>query len=256
MAIVALGWNHRSGLVASAVGALAVGASCSVRSRRALRREPSRCRSGGSPFSRCWPASPARRTSPRRAHARDIGIRSAGWRFGRPASPSLLTFGLALTLGPDYDAYRAAIEELVQGALKSGLGDGIEELPGLGANTLSVESIASFMATYSCRDRGGGIHPVDAAHSPRRREARLLVRPLAAALAAHRARIRPAARRRCSGLPAASCLSPLPAGRASSAIARRVGARLMLLPCRASRPRMCLSDASRPARSFSASATR
>lgn len=59
-----------------------------------------------------------------------------------------LTFGLALTLGPEYDAYRSAIEELVQGALKIGLGDSIDELSGIGANSLSVETVASLMANY------------------------------------------------------------------------------------------------------------
>jgi hypothetical protein len=59
-----------------------------------------------------------------------------------------LTFGLALTLGPEYDVYRAAIEELVQAALKMGLGDSIDEISGVGANTLSVENVASLMANY------------------------------------------------------------------------------------------------------------
>jgi Predicted membrane protein (DUF2232) len=147
VAIVALGWNHRAGLVASAAGALAVafvfrpltGVLFAV--SFAL---PSWWLAYLSLLAREAPANvvakgdePARRWYP----LGGLAIWAAGLSV-------MLTFGLALTLGPEYDAYRAAIEELVQGALKIGLGDSIDELSGIGANTLSVESIASLMANY------------------------------------------------------------------------------------------------------------
>jgi hypothetical protein len=147
VAIVALGWNHRSGLVASGVGALAVGllfapligflfavtfalplwwlAFLSLLARQ------------GSAGDVTVDARPATQWYP-------LGG-LAVWAGGLAV---LLTLGLAVTRGLDYEAYRSSIEELVRSALKNGLSDGIDELPGLGANALSAESIANFMANY------------------------------------------------------------------------------------------------------------
>jgi predicted membrane protein DUF2232 len=147
VAIVSLGWNHRAGLVASAAGAIAVAfvfrpltgvlfavsfalpswwlAYLSLLAREAPAVVVG---SGGEPARYWYPLGTL-----------------AMWAAGLSV---FLTFGLALTLGPEYEVYRSAIEELVQGALKIGLGDSIDELSGIGANSLSVESIASWMANY------------------------------------------------------------------------------------------------------------
>jgi hypothetical protein len=147
VAIVALGWNHRSGLVASGVGALAVGlvfapligflfavtfalplwwlAFLSLLARQGPAGDVT---VDARPATQWYPLG---------------GL--AVWAGGLAV---LLTLGLAVTRGLDYEAYRSSIEELVRSALKTGLSDGIDELPGLGANALSAEGIANFMANY------------------------------------------------------------------------------------------------------------
>jgi len=147
IAIVSLGWNHRAGLVASAVGAFAVGlvfmplTGILFAVSFAL---PLWWLAFLSLLAREVPATAsAKEAEPIRQWYPLGGL--AIWAAGLSI---LLTFGLALTLGPEYGAYRAAIAELVQAAMRSGLGDGIDELSGLGASGLSLERIANFMANY------------------------------------------------------------------------------------------------------------
>ncbi|MBV9569129.1 MAG: DUF2232 domain-containing protein [Hyphomicrobiales bacterium] len=147
VAIVSLGWNHRAGLVASAVGAIAVGLVFRPLTGLLFAVSfalPTWWLAFLSLLAREVQAGPGIKEGEARRQWYPLGA-LAIWAAGLSV---LLTFGLALTLGPEYGAYRAAITELVQAAMRSGLGDGIDELPGIGANTLSVESIANFMANY------------------------------------------------------------------------------------------------------------
>jgi hypothetical protein len=151
IAIVSLGWNHRTGLVASVVGALGVGvafdplsglmfalafalpvwwlAFLALLARENVGRE--------NPVIAASPGThPGRQWYPLGA----LAIWAAGLSV-------LLTLGGALLLGPDYETYRSTIQEVVQGALKNGLGEGIDELPGLAANALSAERVARIVAS-------------------------------------------------------------------------------------------------------------
>jgi hypothetical protein len=146
VAIVALGWNHRSGLAASAVGALAVGLVFDPLSGvmfalafalpawwlaflALLARE-------GPPVETAASPRPDRQWYP-------LGG-LAVWAAGLSV---LLTLGGAMMLGPDYETYRLAVQDLVQSALKGGIGASIDELPSLGANMLSAERVARIVAS-------------------------------------------------------------------------------------------------------------
>ncbi|MBV9113716.1 MAG: DUF2232 domain-containing protein [Hyphomicrobiales bacterium] len=147
IAIVSLGWKHRAGLVASTVGAFAV--ALLFRPLTGLLFAvsfslPTWWLAFLSLLAREAPAGPGIKEGETKRQWYPLGA-LAIWSAGLSI---ILTFGLALTLGPDYSAYRAAITELVQAAMRTGLADGIDELSGLGANTLSVESVANFMANY------------------------------------------------------------------------------------------------------------
>jgi len=148
IAIVSLGWNHRAGLAASAVGVLAVAF--------VFRPLTGMLFAASFALPSWWLAylSLLAREAPAGVAVTKPGETARQWYpLGGLAIWSaclavLLTFGLALALGPEYDAYRAAIEELVQAALKIGFGEGVDELSGIGANALSVETIATLMANY------------------------------------------------------------------------------------------------------------
>jgi hypothetical protein len=146
IAIVSLGWHYRSGLVASSAGTLAVGLAFDPLSGvmfalalalpvwwlaylalLARQSEGIETSTGARPDKQWYPLG-------------GLAIWAAGLSV-------LLTLGGALMLGPDYETYRATIQELVEGALKAGIGAGIDELPSLGAQALSPERVARIVAS-------------------------------------------------------------------------------------------------------------
>ncbi|SDR51697.1 Predicted membrane protein [Rhizobiales bacterium GAS113] len=171
IAIVSLGWNHRSGLVASGVGALAVGLifnpllglmfalafalplwwlsflallarhGAQVSLPRVSLPQDSLANVAAPNVS----ASPAVPPTP---HWYPLGM-LAIWAAGLSVA---LTLGGAMLLGPDYETFRAAVQEMVEIALKSGM----DELPGLGAETLPAERIASLVASVFLPLTAGG----------------------------------------------------------------------------------------------------
>lgn len=147
VAIVSLGWNHRAGLVASAAGGIAVAVVFRPLTGVLFALSfalPSWWLAYLSLLAREAPASAVGKAGEAVRQWYPLGA-LAMWAAGLCV---FLTFGLALTLGPEYGVYRSAIEELVQAALQIGLGESIDELSGLGANSLSVETVASLMANY------------------------------------------------------------------------------------------------------------
>jgi Predicted membrane protein (DUF2232) len=147
VAIVSLGWNHRAGLIASGIGAVTLGVLFDaifgfffvaafalpvwwLAFLSLLARE-------GSADAIPNGAKPARQWY----SLGDLAIWAAGLSV-------LVTLGGALIISLDYETSRSAIQEMVQTALKSGLGEGIDELPGLGGRALPVERFARFMASF------------------------------------------------------------------------------------------------------------
>ena len=147
VAIVALGWQHRSGLVASLVGTLVVG----------LVFDPL----FGAIFALAF-ALPAWFLSYLALLARHVqAVPATGGAAALPPGADkqwyplgglalwtaglsvLLTFGGALSLGPDYEAYRTSVQDLMLSALKGGL----EELPNIGPQTPSLTDLARLLAT-------------------------------------------------------------------------------------------------------------
>ncbi len=143
VAIVSLGWHQRAGLAASLAGALAVGLVFDpflgimfalvfalpawwLSFLALLAREGSRAESPGTNIATSKQWYP-------------LG-RLALWAAGLSV---LLTLAGGLMFGPDYEVYRASVQGIVQSALKEGL----EELPRLGADVLSAEKVARFVAT-------------------------------------------------------------------------------------------------------------
>jgi hypothetical protein len=143
VAIVSLGWNHKSGLVASLAGAIAVGAIFDPLS--------------GAVFAIAF-ALPAwwlaflallARHAPQGAgdgdavtHWYPLGS-VALWAGGISV---VLTLAGAMMLSTDYESYRAMIEKLVQGALDNGLRQDMSEI-GLGGTQANAASLARLIAS-------------------------------------------------------------------------------------------------------------
>jgi hypothetical protein len=162
IAIVSLGWNHRSGLIASAAGALAVALTFDTLSGLVfalafalpvwwlaflalLARDGANATAPGVAVASAPAGSPARSA----AHWYPIGNLGV-W---AAVLSVLLTLGVAvLLLGPAYETFRATIQAGVESALKGSM----TELPGLGASALSIQRIANVVASVIVPLMAGG----------------------------------------------------------------------------------------------------
>ncbi|MFI5014075.1 MAG: DUF2232 domain-containing protein [Hyphomicrobiales bacterium] len=145
IAIISLGWDHRAGLVASAVAALAVGLVFDPLDGVAFAVAfalPVWWLAFLALLARQGPATAAPASAMPDKQWYPLGW-LAIWAAGLSV---LLTLGGALMRGPDYETYRSSIQNLVQGALEGSFAGGIDELPGLGATVLSAERIARIVA--------------------------------------------------------------------------------------------------------------
>jgi hypothetical protein len=146
IAIVSLGWNHRSGLIASAAGAIAVGLVFDSQSGLMFAfafAAPVWWLAYLTLLAREGPASGSAANLPAAVHWYPLGS-LALWAGGISV---LLTLAGALMLGPSYDAYRSAIENVVEGVFKGGLAEEIDGLPGIGERGVSVADIARLFAS-------------------------------------------------------------------------------------------------------------
>jgi hypothetical protein len=146
VAIVSLGWNHRTGLLASLVGAIAVGLVFDLQSGLMFALAfalPVWWLAFLALLARDGVASEATGKAPADIHWYPLGS-LALWAAGISV---VLTLAGALMLGPSYEAYHATVIKLVEGVFNGGLAGEINGLPGVGANGVPVEDIARFVAS-------------------------------------------------------------------------------------------------------------
>jgi len=146
VAIVSLGWNHRAGLLASFVGAIAVGLVFDLQSGLMFALAfslPIWWLAFLTLLARDGVASEAPGKGSADIHWYPLGS-LALWVAGISV---VLTLAGALMLGPSYEVYHATVEKLVEGVFNGGLAGEIDGLPGVGANGVPVEDVARFVAS-------------------------------------------------------------------------------------------------------------
>jgi hypothetical protein len=146
VAIVSLGWNHRSGLVASAVGAIAVGLVFDPQSGLMFAFAfalPVWWLAFLALLARPGVGGGGATSAPAVTRWYPLGSLSL-WAGGMSV---LLTLAGALMLGADYEGYHSTVEKLVEGAFNGGLAEEIDGLRSIGENGLSIKDIARFVAS-------------------------------------------------------------------------------------------------------------
>lgn len=158
IAIVSLGWRHRSGIAATLAGGLAVAVIFDPLFGLAFALTfalPVWWLSFLALLARDNPNG----TAAGFTEAGQAVVRSTQWypvgglALWAGGLSVILTVAGALMLGPSYDAYRSAVEDMVQGALMSGL----EELASLGANTAQIKQFASLVASVILPTLGAAV---------------------------------------------------------------------------------------------------